>query len=292
MVDGARGVLNALLSDVYVFTDAAGGAAGGASPGYGAVLVAETTTGALISAEACATQVRFGLRALCGGLGGALLLLESRREQSGALCFAGWKKKPCTTYCVNRQPPTQTKHAQNTSTDQNQGEPDSLRADGDAPLIIPEEVGTAAARLLLDEVSRGGVVDGAHQGLLLVLAALGPEQISQVSVCVGGGESAGWLVRWVTCVSAFQQHSPHRFSGAADPPPTKCETNQRALPPPPKNPSKQVRLGPLTPHAVRTLRHIREFLNVLFDMKTEPSSATIILTCIGCGMKNLSRKIT
>jgi RNA 3'-terminal phosphate cyclase len=57
MVDGARGVLNALLADVFVFTDAASGAASGNSPGYGAVLVAETTSGALISAEACATQV-------------------------------------------------------------------------------------------------------------------------------------------------------------------------------------------------------------------------------------------
>lgn len=57
MVDGARGVLNALLADVYIFSDAASGAASGNSPGYGAVLVAETTSGALISAEACATQV-------------------------------------------------------------------------------------------------------------------------------------------------------------------------------------------------------------------------------------------
>jgi len=53
-----------------------------------------------------------------------------------------------------------------------------------------------------------------------------------------------------------------------------------------------VRLGPLTPHAVRTLRHIREFFGVLFDMKAETSSSTIILTCVGCGLKNLSRKIT
>ncbi|KIY96947.1 RNA 3'-terminal phosphate cyclase-likeprotein [Monoraphidium neglectum] len=168
MVDGARGVLNALLADVFVFTDAASGAASGNSPGYGAVLVAETTSGALISAEACATQ----------------------------------------------------------------GEPESLRAPGDDPLVVPEDVGRAAAQLLLDEVSRGGVVDGGHQGLLLLLAALGPEEVSQV------------------------------------------------------------RLGPLTPHAVRTLRHIREFFGVMFDLKTENTSGTIILTCVGCGLKNLSRKIT
>lgn len=58
MVDAARGVLNQLLADVYIFTDAMSGAAAGASPGYGLTLVAETTTGCLISAEAAATQVR------------------------------------------------------------------------------------------------------------------------------------------------------------------------------------------------------------------------------------------
>ena len=56
MVDGARGLLNKLLADVFIFTDAMSGAASGNSPGYGTTLVAETTTGCLISAEACATQ--------------------------------------------------------------------------------------------------------------------------------------------------------------------------------------------------------------------------------------------
>ena len=52
LVDGARGVLIALLADVYVFTDHMAGAEAGASPGYGLALVAETTTGRLLSAEA------------------------------------------------------------------------------------------------------------------------------------------------------------------------------------------------------------------------------------------------
>jgi hypothetical protein len=81
-------------------------------------------------------------------------------------------------------------------------------------------------------VSRGGVVDGSHQGLLLTMAALGPEEVNQV------------------------------------------------------------RLGPLTPHAVRTLRTLRDVLGVTFDMKTENESRTIFLTCIGSGIKNLSKKVT
>ena len=52
LVDGARGELNALLADVYIFTDHMAGAEAGASPGYGLALVAETTSGRLLSAEA------------------------------------------------------------------------------------------------------------------------------------------------------------------------------------------------------------------------------------------------
>ena len=54
MVDGARSVLNDLLADVYIFTDHMTGQEAGQSPGYGLMLVAETTTGCFISAECTA----------------------------------------------------------------------------------------------------------------------------------------------------------------------------------------------------------------------------------------------
>jgi RNA 3'-terminal phosphate cyclase-like protein len=55
-------------------------------------------------------------------------------------------------------------------------------AGGDAgeALVVPEDIGRAAAQLLLEEVSRGGVTDGTHQGLLLLMAALGPEEMNEV----------------------------------------------------------------------------------------------------------------
>ena len=46
-------MFNDFLADVYVFTDHMAGDKAGLSPGYGAMLVAETTTKCLISAEAC-----------------------------------------------------------------------------------------------------------------------------------------------------------------------------------------------------------------------------------------------
>jgi RNA 3'-terminal phosphate cyclase-like protein len=174
MVDGARGVLNQLLADVFIFTDAVSGASSGLSPGYGLTLVAETTSGCLISSECCATST------------------SSSQSLKGV---------------VN----------------------DSVYEE---PILVPEDIGKMAAQMLLEEINRGGVVDGSHQALLLILAALGPEEVNQV------------------------------------------------------------RLGPLTPHAVRTLRTLRDFLGVTFSLKAETESRTIFLTCIGSAIKNMSKKVT
>lgn len=57
--------------------------------------------------------------------------------------------------------------------------------------MVPEDIGAAAGGALLEEVGRGGVVDGAHQGLVLLLAALGPEEVNQVGFCKGGGRGRG-----------------------------------------------------------------------------------------------------
>jgi len=103
IVDKSRGELNNFLPDVYVYTDHYTGSESGLSPGYGLSLVAETTTGALISAEVVAR-------------------------------------------------------------------------DGAAP----EEVGTDAARLLLEEIKHGGCVDSTNQSLVLLLMVLCPEDVSRV----------------------------------------------------------------------------------------------------------------
>lgn len=49
-----------LLADVYIFTDHMTGPSAGASPGYGITLVAETTSGRLLAAEAAAALDRGG----------------------------------------------------------------------------------------------------------------------------------------------------------------------------------------------------------------------------------------
>ena len=51
----------------------------------------------------------------------------------------------------------------------------------------------------------------------------------------------------------------------------------------------QVRLGPLTPHAVHVLRHIKDFFGVVFNLSPEQQSKTIFASCIGANVKNLAK---
>jgi RNA 3'-terminal phosphate cyclase-like protein len=57
MVDSARGLLTRFIPDVYLYTDVYKGVESGSSPGYALCLVAESTTGVLVSTE-CAYQPR------------------------------------------------------------------------------------------------------------------------------------------------------------------------------------------------------------------------------------------
>ncbi|OAY71107.1 putative RNA 3'-terminal phosphate cyclase-like protein [Ananas comosus] len=166
MVYAVRGVFNKFIPDVHIFTDHKSGPAGGRSPGYGMSLVAETTTGCLISADIAST--------------------EKADEDT--------EEKP--------------------------------------EVKTPEDIGIEVASILLGEIKQGGVVDSTHQGLLFLLCALCPPDVSKV------------------------------------------------------------RVGALTPYGIETLRNIRDFLGVKFVIKADTSTNTVILKCVGSGMKNIARKIS
>ncbi|KAI8006558.1 putative RNA 3'-terminal phosphate cyclase-like protein [Camellia lanceoleosa] len=51
----------------------------------------------------------------------------------------------------------------------------------------------------------------------------------------------------------------------------------------------KVRVGKLSPYGIETLRNIRDFLGVKFVIKPDPSTGTVTLKCVGCGLTNLSR---
>ncbi|KMT11218.1 hypothetical protein BVRB_5g110520 [Beta vulgaris subsp. vulgaris] len=99
-------------------------------------------------------------------------------------------------------------------------------------LKTADVVGVQIASALLAEIEQGGVVDSTHQGLLYVLCALCPQDVSKI------------------------------------------------------------RVGKLSPYGIEVLRLIKDFLGVKFAIKPDPSSGTVILKCVGCGLKNLSRKLS
>jgi len=102
----------------------------------------------------------------------------------------------------------------------------------EASLGTPEGVGLAAARRLLAEIDLDGVVDTAHQALVLYFLSLGEET------------------------------KPGR-----------------------------VRLSRLSPSAAQMLRHIRDFLGIVFQIREDQGdSGTVLLSCLGAGITNTARR--
>ncbi|XP_039781875.1 probable RNA 3'-terminal phosphate cyclase-like protein isoform X1 [Panicum virgatum] len=61
---------------------------------------------------------------------------------------------------------------------------DEINEESEKPeLMSPEDLGVQAASVLLEEVAQGGVIDSTHQGLLFILCALCPADVSKF--CVG-----------------------------------------------------------------------------------------------------------
>ncbi|XP_058732047.1 probable RNA 3'-terminal phosphate cyclase-like protein isoform X2 [Vicia villosa] len=171
MITAARGVINKLVCDVSISTDHRTGPLAGNSPGYGILLVAETTSGCYISVDTVASH--------------------GRNEDTSGLV-------------------------------------DDVKKD----LMPPEDIGKGIANALLEEIGQSGVVDSTYQGLLFLLCALCPQDVSKV------------------------------------------------------------RVGKLSQDGVKTLRNIRDLLDVKFIIKPDPDTQSVILKCVGCGMRNLSRKIS
>ncbi|GMH14156.1 hypothetical protein Nepgr_015997 [Nepenthes gracilis] len=80
-------------------------------------------------------------------------------------------------------------------------------------LVPAKDVGNQIAFIILGEIEQGGVVDSTHQGLLFLLCALCPRDISKV------------------------------------------------------------RVGKLSPYGIQSLKLVRDFLGVKFDIKPDPASA-------------------
>ncbi|ONI00913.1 hypothetical protein PRUPE_6G111200 [Prunus persica] len=56
--------------------------------------------------------------------------------------------------------------------------------------------------------------------------------------------------------------------------------------------ASKVRVGKLSPYGIDTLKNISDFLGVKFVIMPCASTSTVLLKCVGCGMRKLSRKIS
>ena len=106
----------------------------------------------------------------------------------------------------------------------------SVEACATTESLVAEEVGLLAARMLCEEMHRGGFVDTNQQWLVLLFMALTPEDVSKVL------------------------------------------------------------LGKMSKYTISLLRNIRKFFDVVFKIKA--SGDQVLLTCLGCGFKNLSKYVT
>eukprot|EP00466_Bigelowiella_natans_P015585 jgi/Bigna1/34044/e_gw1.4.52.1 len=95
---------------------------------------------------------------------------------------------------------------------------------------MPEEVGEKCAKQLVEQIAQGGCVDSNHQGMMCVLMALSPEDVSRL------------------------------------------------------------RIGKLSKPAIDILRLLQTFFGVTFMIKPDNKTNTVLLSCVGAGFQNFSRK--
>ena len=83
MVDTGRGVLNNYIPDVFITTDAYKGKDAGGSPGFALSLIAESTTGMLLSAQKYVSDVLVICGVVCSSLAvNVTFIIEHDRSSS------------------------------------------------------------------------------------------------------------------------------------------------------------------------------------------------------------------
>jgi len=158
LVDGARGVLNNFLPDVYIFTDHHNGKEGGNSPGYGISLVAETTEGCVLG-SCCSSASTKSSRDI--------------DDEDNKLLHDGVRKRKNNHSTSFRENDADDPEENRNDDDDN----DNTDADEQK---TPEDFGRECAEALVSEIQRGGVCDSSHQAFVLTLLACGPDQIARV----------------------------------------------------------------------------------------------------------------
>ena len=54
----------------------------------------------------------------------------------------------------------------------------------------------------------------------------------------------------------------------------------------------RLRVGKLTGQSITALRALKQFLNIKFMIKPDPDGGGVLLSCVGTGITNVSKKVT
>ena len=271
LVDASRGVLNDFLPDVYIFTDhhpgdAKNGQRNKTSPGFGLSLVAETTSGCLLSVDCASTS---GSAAREAGHS----IFQPVDENSGSSSdedsddYSQESGSDDSEEEEEDDVGSDEDEEMEEEDDDEEKDEEEMDSDEDDPaaaeeaererrreekekrrehrvefqarmerakggVMVPEDLGKTITEALVAEIARGGVCDSTHQPLVLLLMAIGPDMLTKA------------------------------------------------------------RLGPLTPRAIQTLRIIRAVLGVTFNLEEQPQTGTVMCMTVGAGIKNIARRAT
>lgn len=135
------------------------------------------------------------------------------------------------------------------------------KGDGQSP-SVPEDLGRQVAMQLLDEIHRGGCCDSTYQWLVTLFMTLGPKNVSKYLT----GESV-LVIRFAKCSNINKYF---------------------------------YFLGPLSTYTVNFLQHLRDFFSITFKLENPddddeddqlPGSQKVLMTCVGIGYSNLSKRV-
>jgi len=132
---------------------------------------------------------------------------------------------------------------------------------------LPETIGEEAAFLLLDEVDRGGAVDSTHQALIMQLMVMASEDVCKIRV---GNELTPQAIE---LLSIIRDHFGVVFKLKNDSPiANTADTVGRS-------------------HASTALPPVTDADGNELDMNMNCGRDTIMVSCLGIGYKNVSRRI-
>lgn len=168
VIESAKTLLTKFIPDVYLYTDIYKGAESGKSPGYALSLVAESTSGSLLSTELAFQPKKLNIE-----------MQEQHQQQQNdkekqdvEQTFKNGKDKPKSSKSASVFSEKEAKESV---------DPQNYLIQ-DYNFETPEELGIRVAKMLLLEIKKSGCLSSISQWIGILFMVLGPEDISKIRI--------------------------------------------------------------------------------------------------------------